>query len=463
MFKIKARKLINSRIPLSRCLKRNYSYHYNYQQQYKPRTSFAQKFLYTIVGSTVISGYCYYMFWPKHTFPKSVAKILRKGLWAESERGEFDYQLALKYYIEALLHCKEINMDPLSDEYTGIQLKIAEMYERLNMLSDAGFVLNEIATLYLSALTAKDSKLSRDRRRHLIQKDLRIALKLVELNKLNPQLSKAILITHLIIAQDEVNKMSKGKGLNLEEGASSGGTFKAVPDSDAIIINDELGKEVGRVEKTPEIWYPFTDEFFNCMDLLSAICISTGDLSMATKIKISMCESMLLADIEPFKMLLSQCNLGGLLYMQAEEIEGQEIRIKKGKEEIDKPESELEKLAKSREVCINLAIKSYSSVLEFAKTIPKDVISENNEILETVALATYGLGVINLHLQNYDKAERLLRESRVRSRQCNYGYLIPEIERELGKLFKERKEVKEGKDPRRKKEVNDIEMDIHLK
>ena len=99
------------------------------------------------------------MWWPKHTFPSSIAKFLRKGLWAESDRGEFDYQLALKYYLQALEHANEIGLDPLSDEYTGIQLKIGEMFERLNMLTDAAYIYNEIATLYLTVLTApRDSQ-----------------------------------------------------------------------------------------------------------------------------------------------------------------------------------------------------------------------------------------------------------------------------------------------------------------
>jgi len=284
------------------------------------------------------------MWWPKHTFPSSVAKILRKGLWAESDRGEHDYQLALKYYLEALEHCKEIGMDPLCDEYTGVQLKIGEMFERLGMMSDAAFVYNEIATLYLSVLTAKpiDSKdsirlISRDLRRHLIQKDLRIAIKLVELNKNNPALCKAILVTHLIIAQDEVNKLGGSAGkLNLvtklnpdEKDKQEPNKFTATLDNDSILINDESGKEIASIKKTPEVWEPFTDEFFNAMDLLSAICISTGDLAMASKVKIAMTESMLLADVEHGKMLLSQCNLGSLLYMQAEELEAQEIAMKK--------------------------------------------------------------------------------------------------------------------------------------
>ncbi|EGW34285.1 uncharacterized protein SPAPADRAFT_133779 [Spathaspora passalidarum NRRL Y-27907] len=482
-------------------------YNYNYNQSYnfqppQPRTSIFKKFLYTTLGFIGLTGAAYYIWWPKHTFPSSVAKILRKGLWAESDKGENDYQLALKYYLQAQEHCQEINMDPLSDEYTGIQLKIAEMFERLNMKADASFVYNEIATLYLTVLTASpDSKhgkrlKSREHRRHLIQKDLRIAIKLVEMNRENPQLCKAILVTHLIIAQDEVNKvLTSPKPLSLVNRADSKddvNTYTATLDNDTIVINGNHGEEF-RVKKTPEVWEPFTDEFFNAMDLLSAICISSGDLAMASKVKISMSEAMLLADVEPSKMLLSQCNLGSLLYMQAEELEAQEISLRRKfsdltgieyerlktesllqdqddkesiqetlKTKVSAEDQELyDKVVSSKNVCIQLAIKSFESVLEFAKTVPQEIIKQHNEINETVALATYGLGVVNLHLGAYDKAERLLRESRVRSRKCNYSYLIPEIERELGKLFDEKKSMKSGIP--RKDDLRDIEMDILLK
>lgn len=505
----------------------NYNHNYNTNKTYAnynpPKTSLAKKFLYATVGFALFTGYAYYMWWPKHTFPSSVAKILRKGLWAESDKGEFDYQLALKYYLEALEHCKEIGVDSLSDEYTGIQLKIAEMFERLNMLNDAAFVYNEIATMYLSVLTAKNGSSGaddnadagagasgvagsdkyknrikgREHRRHLIQKDLRIAIKLVELNSGNPQLCKAILVTHLVIAQDEVNKLLGDRNeLKLitsapEVGGGAGAqNYTAVLDNDAILINDQQGKEIARIKKRPEVWEPFTDEFFNAMDLLSAICINTGDLAMASKVKIVMTENMLLADVAPSKMLLSQCNLGSLLYMQAEELEAREIamkrqfanvagvdyeQIKKSQDLVENTkvqeklkekipaadQAEFDKIATTRDVCLKLATKSYDAVLQFAKSIPPEIVKEHNEINETVALATYGLGVINLHMSEYDKAERLLRESRVRSKACDYEYLIPEIERELGKLFKERKLVQLGKKVE-KDGPKSIELDIQL-
>ncbi|RCK62791.1 Mitochondrial inner membrane i-AAA protease supercomplex subunit MGR3 [Candida viswanathii] len=483
-------------------LRRRFS-QYGYSNAYPPvtKTPWYKKLLYVTAGFGVLTGYAYYMWWPKHTFPSSVAKILRKGLWAESDRGEFDYQLALKHYLEALEHAQEIGLDPLSDEYTGIQLKIGEMFERLNMLADAAYIYNEIATLYLTVLTAapnsEDALRIKDRkhRRHLIQKDLRIATKLVSLNATNPSLAKAILITHLIIAQDEVNKLmgptpgklnliNKIKPEGLKQQASE--SYTAVLENDEIVIKNSATGEESRIKKTPEVWEPFTDEFFNAMDLLSAVCISAGDLAMATKVKIAMNEAMLLADIEPSKMLLSQCNLGSLLYMQAEELEAQEIGLKrrisdltgidykdlsgdqdvlaqnKLQESVPLQDQEsFRNVVKSREVCLKLAVKSYESVLQFAKSFPQDFIKEHNEISETVAIATYGLGVINLHLSHYDKAERFLRESRVRARNCNYDTILPMIEKELEKLFNEKKLVKNNAPIRR--DIPDIQMDITLK
>lgn len=493
---------------------RMYSYTYNsHNYQPPPRISWPKRILYTLAAATVFTGYAYYMWWPKHTFPPSVAKILRRGLWAESDRGENDYQLALKYYIEALRHCDEIKLDPLSDEYTGIQLKCGEMFERLGMGDDAAFVYNEVATLYLQVLTAaagtEAARRVRDRthRAHLIQKDLRLAIKLVELNRGNPQLCKAILITHLLIAQEEVKKKLGGLvGISLTTSSGQAlGVPGAAAEKAASTLPTATEGVTAIINKNPMAWEPFADEFFNAMDLLTAICISTGDLGMASKVKVSMTEWMMVADVEPHKVLLSQCNLASLLYLQAEEFEAKEIALNRsraktpqtseateaeapsqasvGTQETSPSEpkgskddaitldihastlgtadlaaSGLSSAVASKKKCIELSIKSYESVLEFAKTLPADVINNNNVVNETVALATYGLGVVHLHLSEYTKAERLLREARVRSKACGYDDLIVEIERELSKLFKERKQL-EGP----KRDPGSIEMLIQLK
>lgn len=494
-------------IPRIRLSARRLTYNYlNFQPHQKP--SRFRKFLYVNLGLVSMTAFAYYMWWPKHTFPLPVASILRKGLWAESDKGEKDYQLALKHYLEALEECKKLEMDPLCDEYTGIQLKIGEMFERLGHQTDAGFVYNEIATLYLAVLKAPPLSAqgrrirSIDHRAHLIQRDLRIALKLVELNRQDPLLSKAILITHLMIAQDEVNRK-----LGVQEGSLGAIDAEAItqeirgaqnfPQTVKIeakdVKNDEKAKNEDEdvvlvIAANPEAWEPFSEEFFNAMDLLSAICISVGDINAASNIRISMTSKMLIAGVAPDKLLLSQCNTASLLYFQAEQMQAQEqalrrkfaetagvdyarvkaihdplqpisipgneaseIKAKIAESVLESDRKSHEQVVANKDRLIEMVITTYESVIAASKRLPQEA-KDNATIGETVALATYGLGVVNLHLSQYDKAERLLREARVRSKSCGYDALIDEIERELEKLFNEKKTIgnKDG----------GIEMDI---
>lgn len=423
---------------------RSVSYNYNYNYQYQP-PNYKRRVVFGI-GLVSITYGLYYLYWPKHTFPSPVAKILRKGLWAESDKGENDYQLALKHYIEALEKCDELQMDHLDDEYTGIQLKIGEMFERLGMKEDANFIYNEIATLYLKTLTDESRRLSPELRCHLIQKDLRIVIKLVELHKSNLNLSKAILFTHSVIATKEIEDKL---GVNLNS-----------------LIVDENGKFMPRFQFSIE----FIDEYINLMNLLIAINIELGDYSLSTDLNVKLNKLMLLSNIEPKKILMSQCNLGSLLYLQSEEFEYELISILKENnldkslpydKVLEKADAEFKSFDNFKvsynnlKKCIDLAIDAYENVLKISnnlvgnKMLPSNTVNTSStindelyEINEIIALATYSLGVINLHLRQYDKAERLLRESRVKCKQCDYDELINEIELELNKLFKERNKSK---------------------
>lgn len=485
------------------------AYNYNHFQGFNPTPSKFKKLINVNLFLVTCAAMAYYLWWPHHTFPSSVAKHLRRGLWAESDKGDKDFQLALKHYLSALEECNHLKMDPLTDEYTGIQLKIGEMFERLDKTEEAAFIYNEIATLYLSVLKAAPSSALGSRihgsahRAHLIQKDLRIALKLVELNRLNALLSKAILITHLLIAQDEVNKrlgvLSDVASLIGSGDVLSGRTNNNATEAQKLLSDLSKDSELRFntdtapvfLETNPEAWEPFTEEFFNAMDVLSAICISVGDVETASGIRISMVSKMLLAGVSPERLLVAQCNTASLLYFQAEQLQAQELFMRKKFADsagvdheklkaihdhlqpivVDKASADeirdkirevvskeditaYEQIITNKDELLNMVVAIYQSVIDGSKQLPQDIVKENDTIGESVALATYGLGVVNLHLSRYEKAERLLREARVRSKSCNYDALITEIERELKKLFEERKSIK--------KRDESIEMDIHF-
>lgn len=83
----------------------------------------------TLVGGSILM----YLWQPWNPYSNEVSKELRKGLWEERD-GKEDYLNALKYYIKAMKVAKEDErMNQLSLEYTGIVLKVAEMYQNLKM------------------------------------------------------------------------------------------------------------------------------------------------------------------------------------------------------------------------------------------------------------------------------------------------------------------------------------------
>lgn len=82
----------------------------------------------SLVGGSLIL----YIWQPWNPYSKDISKELRKGLWDERD-GEENYLEALRHYQNALNVAKQENMKQLSLEYTGIVLKIAEMYQNLNM------------------------------------------------------------------------------------------------------------------------------------------------------------------------------------------------------------------------------------------------------------------------------------------------------------------------------------------
>ena len=488
---------------------RSFNYNsYSHFQAFDTRHSRLKRVLKINLWLVTCTAVAYYLWWPKHTFPSSVAKHLRKGLWAESDKGKKDYQLALKHYLEALEECNRLKMDPLTDEYTGILLKIGEMYERMDRAEDAALVYNELATLYLAVLKAAPSSAMGSRvrgsvhRAHLIQKDLRIALKLVELNHLNALLSKAILITHLVIAQEEVNKRL-GSLADLASIMNASDLFnknidKNVSEAQEILTQLSRNPEAATgpativIETNPEAWEPFAEEFFNAMDVLTAICISEGDIETAIGIRIAMAANMIVDRVSPEQLLIAQCNTASLLYFQAEQLEAQELQMRQkfaevagvdhdkikaihdhlhpttvGPEEAEEIRQKVktaaskddvaqyEKIIANKNELFKMVVAIYQSVIDGSKQLSGEVANENVVIAESVALATYALGVVNLHLAKYDKAERFLREARVRSKGCQYDALIGEIEHELVKLFDERKTMQQ-------KTGGAIEMDIHF-
>lgn len=403
----------------------------------------------------------WYFFWPHHTFSTPVAKILRKALWAESNK-ENDYMKALKLYIESLELADEENLDHLSDEYTGIQLKIAEMYEKLDMATEASLVYMEICNGYLAGLNSGEVPL--ENRSHVIQKDLRVAHKFAHLNKDKMDGLKFFLLEHLLKAQEEVLLKISGQETNLKNTndafLNADVTKTLSPHHREVKAGDpKLVVLVSKDEayyNMPEYrfaWMPFRDEFFNLRDLFITICLASGDGELACQTQVATTRWMIAAGCD-FKYLLNSfADCGALLYLSAELLEFEASEAKKlGDEALAAAKVE------KQDVALKMAADWYDMVLLCAKLLPGSFVRSHDEITKAMALATYSLGVISLHKGEYTEAKELLRQARIRAKSVEADDIVKESESELEKLEKEQVQLAGGK----KKTLSGFEMTYEL-
>lgn len=433
-------------------------------QQLTQKNDRIQRIVLSLLGLSAFSYGIWYFYWPHHTFPKPVAQILRKGLWAESNKEQFDYQKALKLYIEALDKCQELKLDPISDEYTGIELKVAEMYEKLEMLDEATGVYLELLYRYFDALNTP-GKVPEDKRPELIRRDLRILIKSLETNK-DVATGKRNLLAHLLMAQEEVLGRSqelkqfferrKEKARNMFQGkALDSSDFKTFVNDENLKLNDE-GYMILDLQKDSTAWEPFKEEFFTARDLYTAFCLSSKDIAAALSCKMTTVEWMVMADMPPGQILLSQANLGSLLYLQGEKFEAEILELEGRRDQDPSLKSDdtmikaLRHLHRNRDTCLQMATQCYDSVIQFAKKNNKLRFNMKDQldpsVPQAIALSTYGMGVLNLHKGILAKAEKLLKDSISMAREIDFQELLNEAKNELDKAETLRLDKQENRD-----------------
>lgn len=431
-----------------------YCHYGSYKQQTKNK--FANLIL-SIGGISLISYGIWWFYWPRHAFPANVAKNLRKGLWEESDKSNNDYQSALRYYIEALNECDKLNMDPICDEYTGIQLKCAEMMEKLNMQKEAHGLYMEILNRYYNALNLLDV-IPEEKRAHFIQKDLRILIKSLELSE-DSVVSRRHLLAHLLLAQEEILSKSpelksffdRRKDESISKQNLDTNSFESFINEENIKLSED-GYMILNLQKNSSAWEPFKDEFFTARDLYTAYCLSSKDIVSALSCKMTTVEWMIMADMPPGQILLSQANLGSLLYLQGEQTEGQIYNITKKLNEVPNNkdlENTLKLLNKKRDTYFSMASKCYESIISFAKSHKKLRFNAKDlmdpSAAQAIALSTYGMGVINLHQGILAKAERLLQDSISLAQESDFQELFKEANQELSKVHRAKKNQQDVK------------------
>ncbi|CCH59724.1 hypothetical protein TBLA_0B09090 [Henningerozyma blattae CBS 6284] len=415
--------------------KRLYSIQKTQEEAYNEQTKNRkiQDVVLTLCGISALSFLIWWVYWPHHTFPTHIAKILRKGLREEMNKEKPNYLKALEYYNQALKLCDENDMNRLANEYTGIEIKIGEMMELLNIQNDANKLYLNMLERFTEAINTENT-LSDDERSALIKKDLQILVKVKE-NTEGIQVSKFFFLLHLLMAQKELIRR-----LELAENKKGNTNDVGQFVSDMILKLSNLDWLSITEREAREIWNLFGEELIVAREIYTDYSLEQKDYTTAINLKLTNIQWMHNAGIHPSKILLAQANLASILYLQMEQFEAQIYALTKNANQSQNSNQNetLENIVKSRDICLELAENYYNSII---RVIPFDANSKNTTLeqidittAQALTLSIYGLGVVNLQKNNQTMAKQYLDQSLCLAKDMNFDSLSSEIERELSKI-----------------------------
>lgn len=402
-----------------------------------PTSRYISKQTLALVGLISVTGYgLYWLYYPHNNYPRSVSKPLRNALW--QERKFQDIKTSIRFYIDAINECKRLQMNELSDDYTGIEIKMAEMYEKLNDIDKANEVYLSIVYRIVNAL--KDESITNQSiRDNLLKRDLSLVNKIAT-NQTSTQTDNTVINHqldliefHLALVENEIYKRSPELQQSMVKNA------KEVPfvDVNQKSSNTQIvSVEPEKLKQFSKLFTTFKEEYFVLRELYTDMFLSKNNIEQAVESKMVTIGWMVLANMSRGQILLSQANLGSLLYMKAENIEANIIRNKSQNGSIDVT-NELEK---NRQFLLNMATKYYETVIDNAgdgNPIRLEDKTIEMTTLEATGLSMHGLGVINLHQGNLMKAKHFLDEALHLSQEIGFRQLYEESLFELEKLQKQ--------------------------
>lgn len=381
----------------------------------------------TVLG-IVTFGMVMIIWQPWNPFSKDVAFNLRKGLWAESDK-EKDYMKALDYYQRALKKCNEEGMDQLDPKYSGIILKIAEMYEKMEMYDQEKEVYEKLCEYLWGKLTNGEVK---DAWKDiLIDRDLVVSTRLVGLCK-DPQAveeASSNLLDRMAFCEDRIKEgwPFLAKMGTSREGESAGEGIKLMDVLDLSSSKWSISAALKRRKLVKEYcdedgvkffdswfakWPYFMEDLIRARDLYAMIEMAGKRSDFAIELLKSNLLWMQLSDYHPIYMGTAILNLGSAYYMKSERHESHAAKLKKL---VDAETDDDKKL--NLTMVYNNEIEEQHVALGMSETIYKKLLDKmggvetvktlkNDQQLQAcLSMTLYSLGVVKLHQGDYGASE----------------------------------------------------------
>ncbi|SMN18845.1 similar to Saccharomyces cerevisiae YMR115W MGR3 Subunit of the mitochondrial (mt) i-AAA protease supercomplex [Maudiozyma saulgeensis] len=397
---------------------RSYRFQQSTYKGIKPFRGFVIKSSIIPAGKQQVFGYLglglvtigiWWQYYPHNPYPPGVSKYLRNASWQEIKTK--DFKKSIQFYTDALNECLALGYDPVDEKVTGIEIKIGEMFEKLNMKQEETDVYRKLLTKLYNAIKQPDSE-SRDKKL-LIKRDLSVAIKMVENMEATEEVKKSILMKHINLVQDEILTDSP----ELED------TIKKTNESFFVDLkNKDYDSLMAKLNKSSKVFESFKEEFIVSRDLFTEICTNINDIDNAIHSKMITIGWMAVLGLDREKILMSQANLASLMYMKAENIESHIYHLQKNNN-VERNQFNIKNLLERYNNILNLSEKYYQTVLERSKysRVHFPVGGEGDiTLLQARLLSMHGLGVIKLHKGDIPSANKILLETKALAIKYNF-------------------------------------------
>ncbi|KAK9234692.1 hypothetical protein V1525DRAFT_349741 [Lipomyces kononenkoae] len=375
-------------------------------------------------GILTIAGIVYLMF-PKHNYPKEVADLIRLGLKAERKDTSDNYEHAISFYLAALEVAEHLDMDQTCDEYTGLQIKVGEILERLEAYDAALLMYNNIlenGIVWLQEDPRRAGIMSSDK----VIRYLRVSVRAAEIAETMGQVSANLPMLGMWIETlqkrlpDNYARLLTTHVMDIEE------------DSDIPLEAYSIPLYPTADEQTQfrHVGYNVEDTLALARDYYATLLIQNSRPGIGYLLKNENIKLMQVMGIPLPRILRAQVDIASAYFICYERSTAGES----GDMPYNSPIAAQNgpKYLELAAVCLKDAISQMMETRS-SSTKTKDYTEEDHQDLDIAqALATYGLGVIEAKKRNYKEAMDLLKEARIRAIGSQYPELVEKIKDEWG-------------------------------
>ncbi|KAK9254222.1 hypothetical protein V1507DRAFT_124788 [Lipomyces tetrasporus] len=375
-----------------------------------------------LAGILTMAGIVYVTF-PKHNYPKEVADLIRLGLKAERKDTPDNYERAISFYLSALEVAEHLDMNQTCDEYTGLQIKVGEILERLDAYEPALLMYNNIldnGIVWLQEDPRRAGTMSFDK----LVRYLRVSVRAAEVAETIEQTSANLPMLGMWIETlqkrlpDNYTKLLPTHIMDIEQDCPIPPESYNFPQSPTT----EEKRQFTHVDSDIE------DTLALARDYYATLLIQNSRPGIGYHIKNENIKLMQIMDNPWPRILRTQVDIASAYFICYERATADNTLDRPLESRIAK--SDAPRYLELAEACLKDALSKMTAIRGSSDETLQYSVEDHQDLDVAQALAIYGLGVIEAKKTNYRQAMDLLKEARIRAMGCQYPELVDKIKEE---------------------------------